>query len=321
MARDLTQHEELLAAAGLDAMTCDEEQSLRTLISDADADDAQQIDREIDAFELASGFAAVGFASSEASQTVPTHIGRSLEALASAWATNHAGVVGADSADAQVTHEASAPAQPRVHDQSPPVAGRITGTELGSAPSTAVTRSPFAGLGWIAAAACLALAIGAYLNQPSGTTTPGATTTNLAEARERLIDQARDTNSLTQWAWTNPTDDPASQGVQGDVVWDSVTQTGYMMFSGLAPNDPNQEQYQLWIFDATRELGTPLLEQKPVDGGVFDVASDGTVIVPIAAKLPIGEPGGFAVTIEQPGGVVVSERDRIPTLALPPSAG
>ena len=83
-------------------------------------------------------------------------------------------------------------------------------------------------------------------------------------------------------------------------------QKGYMRFRGLAKNDPRVAQYQLWIFDKTRD------DTYPVDGGVFDVDKDtGDVIVPIRAKINVNEATLFAVTIERPGGVVVSKRERI----------
>jgi hypothetical protein len=93
--------------------------------------------------------------------------------------------------------------------------------------------------------------------------------------------------------------------ITGDIVWDNVAQAGYMRFAGLPANDPQQEQYQLWIFDAARG------DKYPVDGGVFDVPADGEVLVPVSAKLPIGQPLLFAVTREKAGGVVVSSRENI----------
>jgi hypothetical protein len=44
------------------------------------------------------------------------------------------------------------------------------------------------------------------------------------------------------------------------------------------------------------------------------------VIIPITAKLEVRDPAMFAVTIEKPGGSVVSSRDRIVVLA-PVAAG
>ena len=59
------------------------------------------------------------------------------------------------------------------------------------------------------------------------------------------------------------------------------------------------------------------------DGGVFDVPpGGGDVVVPIRVKLGVTRPKLFAVTVEPPGGVVVSNRERIPLLAkVPPKAG
>ena len=84
-----------------------------------------------------------------------------------------------------------------------------------------------------------------------------------------------------------------------------------MRFVGLPKNDPRVEQYQLWIFDPAQSEATP------VDGGVFDVDDRGEVIVRIDPKLKITGPTLFAVTIEKPGGVVVSDRSRLVLIAKP----
>ena len=39
----------------------------------------------------------------------------------------------------------------------------------------------------------------------------------------------------------------------------------------------------------------------------FDITSDGELIIPVRAKLAVNRPAAFAVTLEQPGGVVVSD--------------
>lgn len=88
--------------------------------------------------------------------------------------------------------------------------------------------------------------------------------------------------------------------VTGEAVWSSTRHEGFLRFVGLAPNDPAASQYQLWIVDPTRD-------KHPIDGGVFDVNSAGEVIVPINAKLDVDQPKVFAVTLEKPGGVVVSD--------------
>jgi hypothetical protein len=103
-------------------------------------------------------------------------------------------------------------------------------------------------------------------------------------------------------------------GGLGDVVWSAARQQGFMQFRGLAVNDPSKAQYQLWIFDAERP------EAYPVDGGVFDVPENagGDVLVRIDPRLPISRATAFAITVERPGGVVVSSRERLPLLAAIP---
>jgi hypothetical protein len=107
-----------------------------------------------------------------------------------------------------------------------------------------------------------------------------------------------------------PGPDPTGETVTGDVVWDAKSQTGYMRFHGLRLNDPIVDQYQLWIFDARRD------ERFPVDGGVFDVGNaSGDEVVRFTARLPVAVPLMFVVTVERPGGVVVSDRSRVAAVA------
>jgi len=97
--------------------------------------------------------------------------------------------------------------------------------------------------------------------------------------------------------------------VSGDIVWSDEKQAGYMRFRGLPVNDAKKETYQLWIFDRTQDKATP------IDGGTFDVSSDGEVVIPINAKLKAEGPAMFAITVEKPGGVVVSKREKVAALA------
>lgn len=154
---------------------------------------------------------------------------------------------------------------------------------------------------WLAAAACLMAASGAWLwarDQAHRTQTAALSPT---AARAQLLAHATDVATIT---WT-PTADETAHGATGDIVWSQTEQRGFMRFVGLAVNDARQFQYQLWIFDKTRDAAFP------IDGGVFDVSSTGEVIIPISAKLAVGDATLFAVTVEKPGGVVVSKRERI----------
>ncbi len=110
--------------------------------------------------------------------------------------------------------------------------------------------------------------------------------------------------SVVRWDWTGIDNPQTRPTIGGDVVFCPQTQQGFMTIRGLVPNDPSVLQYQLWIFDAERD------DRFPVDGGVFDVLTgDDETIVPIHAKLSVAKPVLFAVTVEPPGGVVVSERN------------
>lgn len=165
--------------------------------------------------------------------------------------------------------------------------------------------------GWVwqglAVAAVLLLMIWVGTSVRSGTSEVDGT---------QLYERVVAAGDLVRWDWAG-TEDPAVQpDVGGDVVWSSDIQQGVMKIDGLAANDPSEFQYQLWIFDATRD------ERFPVDGGVFDVPADGgDVFVPIRAKLDVDTPYLFAITVEEPGGVVVSSRERIAFVAQPPEKG
>lgn len=172
--------------------------------------------------------------------------------------------------------------------------------------------------GWLAAAACLVLAFLGWTRQlplpesvrpaplfanrirlPDAPVIPPPTP---QERRDRLAAEAKD---VTRVAW-GATNDPASKGATGEVVWSTSRQEGYMSFRALEANDPKAVQYQLWIFDGSRD------DRYPVDGGVFDIPAGQTeVVVPISAKVAVSAPTLFAVTVEKPGGVVVSKRERI----------
>jgi hypothetical protein len=176
-------------------------------------------------------------------------------------------------------------------------------------------RSFFDWFGWAAAAAACVALVGTiffYQNRISElqarvsqlTPTPVVEET-LAQKRDRLLAEAGDVKRA-QWTKGNV---PGTETVTGDVVWSDAKQQGYMTFRGLPVNDANREAYQLWIFEDAK------LEELPKDGGVFNVTSEGEVIVPIDPKLRTIDPKAFAVTIEKPGGVVRSSREKIALLA------
>jgi hypothetical protein len=191
-------------------------------------------------------------------------------------------------------------------DQLPANKGRYV--DMSSAPAAAPRRSIMDWLGWaVAAAACVALAVNIYLTRgQSGPQTAVTQPTPVvkeqltpAQLRQQLIDSAPDVVRAEVAGLKD------YSGVAGDIVWSESKQAGFMRFRNLPVNDKSKETYQLWIFDE------PQLEKYPIDGGTFDVDQNGEVVVPIDARLRPKHPAAFAVTVEKPGGVVVSDREKI----------
>lgn len=211
----------------------------------------------------------------------------------------------------------------RIEAQTPK--NRPIGASVRIAPSAIVPtsiasrRDPFRLAGWLAAAACFAVAAYSWFGRPpevkpevkmaqvapsaspSAAPTAPTPTATLADLRTALAADPL----ATKIPWS-PTKDPGAAGASGDVVFSVAKQTGFMRFHGLAANDPKQHQYQLWIFDKAKD------QKYPVDGGVFDIdPTTGDVIVQIQPKIRVTDPTLFAVTVEEPGGVVVSKREHI----------
>jgi hypothetical protein len=200
-------------------------------------------------------------------------------------------------------------------------AARSAKLDAGTASPRRASASRSGTYGWLAAAACLVLAVFGWMRSPAPPEAPAVAvlppTTIIppvpppppapptpAQERTALLAKS-DSIKVTLGA----TKDPASKGVNGDVVWDPVTQKGFLHFVGLAANDPAVKQYQLWIFDAARD------QRYPIDGGVFDVPADASeVVIPFNASLAVSKAAAFAVTVEKPGGVVVSARQHVVAL-------
>jgi hypothetical protein len=184
-----------------------------------------------------------------------------------------------------------------------PVAGRIEPSHSSSG-----------GLaGWIVAAGA---AIVATLGWIRPTTTTPALDPIVPAAQQRLALLGKEGTQVIEWS-TGP--DPRAPEVKGDIVWNTTLQKGFLRFRSAVRNDPQREQFQLWIFDKERE-------QFAVDGGVFNLADNaidpksGDIVIPIDAKLKVFDPTLFAVTSERPAGVVVTDPKRIVVLAKPEDA-
>jgi hypothetical protein len=183
-------------------------------------------------------------------------------------------------------------------------AARPTSVVSNVVPARLASRSPWlGGAGWLAAAAALTL----WVVSPRASNAPAPLPA--VASVTALRDSLKQDSTATTLAWT-ATKDSSALTASGDVVWSGRAQRGVMRFAGLQPNDRSKWQYQLWIFDKTRD------QKYPVDGGVFDVpAGSGEVVIPIDPRVPVGDAVMFAITVEKAGGVVVSTRERIALLA------
>ncbi|MBR9761043.1 anti-sigma factor [bacterium] len=162
--------------------------------------------------------------------------------------------------------------------------------------------------GWaIAALFALLLIAQSFIDkgpqEPKGLTTAEVEKPSAEERRDTLISRASDLVKSDFGGLESYGE------MSGTVVWSDELQEGYMSLTNLAANNPSTHQYQLWIVDPTRD-------ENPVDGGVFDIPSgDGTTIIPIRNPLAITDPKAFVITLEQPGGVVVSKQEVVVALA------
>jgi hypothetical protein len=279
--------DDLLVEQALFGLSTSDEQELRRLL-------AQHPDLDPEATERAAAAAVLAMVG-PASASMPASLRAKVIAQSAEWT------------GARVVKAPPPAREPRVRE----VVARVEGGRV-ARPIDWSSR-----MGWLVAAASLGVAAIGWLGRPSASppSIPAAPTQPVAlsprESMQRLLSTAPD---VVRVAWT-ATQDPAAivtggAKAGGEVIWSNERQEGYMVFRGLAANDPAREQYQLWIFDKNQD------ERFPMHGGVFDIATgQPEVVVPITAKLPVTQPTLFAITREQPGGVWVSDRQRLPLLA------
>ncbi len=187
--------------------------------------------------------------------------------------------------------------------------GSMTTETVGTSLAETEKRPFWQWLGWgVAFAACALLAINLWTTrvQPQPevavkTQTIQTPTPELSDIqkRDQLIATAPD---IIRTKLESPKD---KQNISGDVVWSNSQQKGYVTFRGLPVNDPTEDTYQLWVFDEAQN------DKYPISAGIFNVSKTGEVIVPLDTKLKVKKPKMFAVTQEKPGGVVVSDREKL----------
>jgi hypothetical protein len=307
----ITRLDELLADRALQGLTHAENAELSSLLADAGWQDDHSLDLAAASTDLMFG---------RVDAPMPASLRSKLEFAADRFAAECRASAGLGSA-AGVTL-IPAPMFGRTAEFTPPSStGRTASIAPGHRESPAsvegkrATASRMPSWGWAVMSVCLLVALVGWFRGEirTGELPP-------ERARAEFLQAATDTVSWPWAVWDQKSGlpgDPAVSSIKGDVVWSPSQQRGYMKFRGINTCKAGQEVYQLWIIDATRP------DSPPVDGGVFEVSMsqknrDGEVIVPIAAKLPVGRPAAFAITMEPPGGVVVSKQDRRVAIAVPP---
>lgn len=161
--------------------------------------------------------------------------------------------------------------------------------------------------GWLAAAACLALAIVSW-NRSGSILTPGPDGPGMNDPRAGVPN--------LDALWSQLSGEPTAKAVELEkrddtvgpppiaaaVYWSDDRQTGVLRLKGLPPIRCPGDVYQVWITDALRD------EQYPVDGGMFRVENGQTeVLLLIKPRVRVDCAVRFTITKERAGGAVVSD--------------
>ena len=185
-------------------------------------------------------------------------------------------------------------------------------------------RSAFNGIFVWAVAAASLLALAMFIRQsqslePQGSLVKGEISHPMGPSADLVEDIMHNDELMKKFLGSTPEDlltlswTPVdNKNVTGEVFWSDQKQTGFMSLKGLEVNDPQQKQYQVWIYD------TDTKQRQPVNGGVFNVPKKGLYVVPIAPLSPVKKAVQFSITAEQPGGVDVSEQRNAPTVVSKP---
>ncbi len=152
--------------------------------------------------------------------------------------------------------------------------------------------------GWLAAAASLGIAVLGWWPrvEPS-----------VERRLEEFIHEASDELHLN----LEPGPHAAGADVRGHVVWSHEKQHGFAHLSALPPIDPEREDFQIWVIDATRPA-----DRAAISAGVFECpASDQPYVFELRVAVPVGRVTTIAITVEPQGGAMESVTDRVVALA------
>lgn len=274
--------EELLADRALFGLSPKDEAELLGLLDAA----RQPLD---DSFEMTA--AALDRALCPATEPMPAALQAQVLAAGQAWAAQRRAEERAD------TMSFTAHARRAMHGPSERIATGDGARRLGWR----------AWGGWLAAAACLALAIISW-NRSGSILSPGPDGPGDNGARagvpnlDALWSQLSGEPTAKAAELEKKDDTVGPPPIAAAVYWSDDRQTGVLRLKGLPPIRCPGDVYQVWITDALRD------EQYPVDGGMFRV-EDGQseVLLLIKPRVRVDCAVHFTITRERAGGAVVSD--------------
>ncbi|MEM6551487.1 MAG: anti-sigma factor [Planctomycetota bacterium] len=256
----------------------------------------------------------------EAGGTPELEMEREAAALMEAWAQQTPESVPATLRDRIQREGAAMVAAKHSTDAYPVTDARLpdTGNPLwsfvgGFAVAATLAIAAFTGLGWLNTSdEPDTVSVGPANTGPETPTTEPEFTPLTAADFQKLLEDANTPDAINTAAFFQPSPD-APANASGEIVWLADQQRSALRLRGLEPNDPTRTQYQLWVVDPSRDA------KHPVDGGVFDITEGDTTLITLDAKLRIDRPTVFAITREQPGGVVVSDGPMLLVAQVTPS--
>jgi len=102
-----------------------------------------------------------------------------------------------------------------------------------------------------------------------------------------------------QWERSPESDLPWAVAAEGELIWSQKLQCGLIRVKGLPPNDPQREQYQVWIRDSHRP------HDHPIGAGVFNVGPSGEAVLLIHPRIVVHAHDRFFISREPSGGSIL----------------
>ena len=121
---------------------------------------------------------------------------------------------------------------------------------------------------------------------------------HFATAQQKLRSKTDDV-VCGQWERSPESDLPWAVAAEGELIWSQKLQCGLIRVKGLPPNDPQREQYQVWIRDSHRP------HDHPIGAGVFNVGPSDEAVLLIHPRIVVHAHDRFFISREPSGGSIL----------------